>query len=138
MNEYLYLPIEIVNEETLKPTGTYRYGCVTNDKLGRQIIFPLGYCRKDKCIHKTKQEAMDCFRKYELDHDVRGYSGEDFNSPDGKVIEGRNKLDKCVICGTECKSYIQVGIRNIEYYLCEKHLDRESFEKIYPFYTEVK
>lgn len=135
MGEYEYKPCEGVDPVTMKPNGNWHFCCITTSKMGQPLIFPLGYCRKDHCVHKTAQEAADCYRKYELDHDIKKYTGEDFTLPNGEVAKGRNEYSQCRCCGRPCKSFVKVGLMEVEYYLCEEHLNREEVDKLHPQYT---
>lgn len=129
-----YRPCEGVNPDTLKPNGNWHYCCITTSTRGQQLVYPIGYCRKNKCVHKTPEEAALCFHKYECEIDARFFTGEDTMLPDGKIMKGREVEGKCLISGEPCKSYCVVGLENKEYYLCREHATTENLKKLHPVY----
>ena len=133
-NEYIYQPCEGVNPETMKPNGNWHFCCVTTDKRGQPLIYPIGYCRSRKCTHKTPQEAADCFRLNEIENDTHTFTGEDFVNSKGEIIKGREVFNQCRVCGVYCKTYCQVGIELHEFYLCEKHMNEKELKKLVPEY----
>lgn len=148
--QFEYMPCEQIDPVTRQPTGVWHFCCVTLDKMKRQLIFPVGYCRtlrhKDRganaCKHKSAQEALDCFRKYELDLDTKLFTGLDVELKNekgevSKVVPGRKTWAPCVVCKKDCYSFAIVGLQEVEYQLCEEHLNRATLEKIHPRY-EVK
>ncbi|KKN46043.1 hypothetical protein LCGC14_0677370 [marine sediment metagenome] len=99
----------------------------TNDNQHR--TYPIGYCSNHTLLnekylayhkHATKEEAEECYKKYELDNNLRLNAG----------TIGEETLVKC----HECKEFTNItttvnGWRM--YYLCDEHRTRETMEKIF-------
>ena len=132
MHDYLYMPCQ-VNDASGVPMNLWHFCCITKSKLGQQLVYPVGYCRKNKCTrHTTPQKACDCFWKYEIEIDTRYFTGLDFNAPNGQVVKGRNQTFPCAMCKKPCTGYVQVGMNNTEYQLCDKHRKPAIIKKIHP------
>ena len=128
------MPCEGVDPATMKPNGNWHFCCVTTSKMNRPLIYPIGYCRKNKCVHKTAQEANDCYRTYELEHEVKIFTGEDIALASGEVLKGRNEYAQCRHCGLPTKQYCHVGVMETEYYMCADHMQKKYLEKLHPRY----
>lgn len=68
--------------------------------------------------HETAQEAADCYKDYLMDHRLQFSRGSN------------NTQRKCKVCGEWTQKWAQIDAYEIMH-LCDKHLNRESVEKLY-------
>lgn len=73
--------------------------------------------------HFNEDEACDCYKEYQLDHDLK---------LDCKMS---NQQLKCKVCNEWTQKYAEIDCAL--YVLCDKHNNREEVKKIYkpPVYT---
>lgn len=122
--------------EPKQRTGDGRWDYTRNN-------YPAGYCRKyqefdTKLVpiseaeqeeyratahkhhtdgHATSEEACDCYKEWQLDHQL---------SLDRTMS---NQQQKCKVCGEWTQKFAEVGNQVI--ILCEEHNNREEVAKIY-------
>lgn len=70
--------------------------------------------------HETKQEACDCYKRYQLDHELRLHPKQ----------ENPSELVKCRVCSEFCSGYAMIGAYTM-IPLCESHCTREEVENLY-------
>lgn len=88
---------------------------------------PVGYCRGDgggekyHCDgHVTREEAIECYRQYQLDNDVKARGGDNTG----------NQLRRCRECQTHTDGYVEIGHAAL-ICLCKDHQTREVYEKYF-------
>lgn len=95
----------------------------TNDNR----TYPIGYCRGEIGVsdsyhkHATKQEAEECYKKYELDNNLRLNAG----------TIGEETKRKCHECDEWTNVCTTVGSPWRMWYLCEAHRNRSTMEKLF-------
>lgn len=102
-----------------KPSGYFDFTCRNDNDIWR-----VGYCREMNCKHKTKVEACDHYRQYQLDKELFLAN-----------VTWENTWRECLV--DECKNLTnkaaRLGYGNGNYFdLCPKHMNRETIEQLYP------
>lgn len=97
--------------------GGWHFTCMNDGRA-----WPVGYCAEHE-PHATKEEACGCYRKWLLDNRLK------LNCRDN------HQQRKCKECGEWTSSYAMCETDIV--FLCDKHMNRETFEKIVPVFDEM-
>jgi hypothetical protein len=73
--------------------------------------------------HKTAEEACKCYKNYLLDNALR------FHRPTEEQKQKMDTQHKCKICSDWTQNMAELDLQH--WYLCEKHLNRETVEKLF-------
>jgi len=96
----------------------------SNDNQNR--TYPIGYCASfinktdDYHKHATKEQAEECYKKYELDNNLQLNAG----------TVGERTQFKCECCEEWTNIATRIGGWET-HYLCDEHRNRETMESIF-------
>lgn len=79
-----YRPRQLRNPDG-KPSGIWHFTCMNDG-----FIWPIGYCAKKKCRHKTPLAASNCYRKY-IKEECKGMY------PGGFPMKNENRKEELII-----------------------------------------
>jgi hypothetical protein len=102
----------------IKDTGKWHF-VQHNKRSGSRAV---GYCR-DHEGHDTEAEAVECYRKYQLNERLRF----------GKM---ENQKHKCEKCGEWTQKFAIIGNLS-SFFLCEEHCNKETVDGLFKGSSEI-